>query len=94
MINRRRLVACSVCSALAGTAEAHSYNAGRILIGHAWALPSRTSEAQVFCALANNGDEPDEIVGARSPIASLIELRTNTAMTIRPSARSSSIPAR
>jgi copper(I)-binding protein len=77
MINRRWLVTLSICSALLGSAEAHSYKLGRILIGHAWALPSQTSEAQVFVSLANDGDEMDELVGARSPVASLIELRTN-----------------
>jgi copper(I)-binding protein len=77
MINRRRLVAFSIYPALAGSARAHSYKARHILIGHAWALPSRTSEAQVFFLLANNGNEADELVGARSLIASLIEFRTN-----------------
>ena len=58
-------------------AEAHSFKLGNIAIGHAWALPSLQTEAQVFFPLANQGKERDELVAARSNICSVIELRQN-----------------
>lgn len=62
---------------LPSSANAHSYRAGTIAVGHAWALPSRSSEAQMFLPLVNNGSERDELVAARSQISSFIELRRN-----------------
>jgi copper(I)-binding protein len=58
-------------------ARAHSFRHGNIAIGHAWALPSQQSEAQVFFPLANQGSGHDELVAARSEICSSIELRLN-----------------
>jgi copper(I)-binding protein len=75
MMSRRSLIALSI--AFASPALAHSYKLGSILIGHAWALPSQTGEAQVFFPLVNNGAEADELVAARTPAASMVELRTN-----------------
>jgi hypothetical protein len=62
---------------LASTAHAHSYKHGMIAIGHAWALPSSYTDGQLFLPLVNNGKERDALVAARSPICSLIELRSN-----------------
>ncbi|MCA0434667.1 MAG: copper chaperone PCu(A)C [Proteobacteria bacterium] len=59
------------------TARAHSYKAGDIAIGHAWALPSNIPDGQVFMPLANLGKSDDALVGARSDICSFIELRRN-----------------
>ena len=56
-------------------AEAHSFKLGNMAIGHAWALPSQQTEAQVFFPLANQGKEHDELVAARSEICNVIELR-------------------
>ena len=58
-------------------AQAHSFKLGDIAIGHAWALPSQQNDGQVFFPLANQGTERDELVGARSDICSVIELRQN-----------------
>jgi periplasmic copper chaperone A len=58
-------------------ASAHSFKLGDILIGHAWALPSRQNDGQVFFPLVNNGKAPDELVAARSGICAQIELRQN-----------------
>jgi len=77
MIARRLFIFGCLSFAVAGAARAHSYKHGRIMIGHAWALPSQTNEAQVFFPLLNNGTEADELIAARSPIASMIEFRTN-----------------
>jgi copper(I)-binding protein len=59
-------------------ARAHSYKAGDIAIGHAWALPCRQQvDGQAFFPLVNNGAKPDELAAARSSICAMIELRQN-----------------
>ncbi len=58
-------------------AFAHSYKAGSIEIGHAWALPSQQTEGQVFFPMLSAGKEADSLVAARSDMASMIELRQN-----------------
>jgi periplasmic copper chaperone A len=77
MIDRRRLALVVIGLAIGASAEAHSYKLGHILIGHAWALPTQSSEGQIFFPLVNNGSGSDKLIGARSPIASMIELRAN-----------------
>jgi periplasmic copper chaperone A len=62
---------------LATPALAHSYRHGTIAIGHAWALPTRHADGQVFMPLINNGKETDALVAARSLACSYVELRTN-----------------
>ncbi len=56
---------------------AHSYKNGNIAIGHAWALPSSQTDAQVFFPLLNSGKTADRLLAARSDIAGLAELRRN-----------------
>jgi periplasmic copper chaperone A len=58
-------------------AGAHSLRFGDIAIGHAWALPSQQLDGQVFFPMANKGEKPEQLVGARSEICTLIELRQN-----------------
>jgi copper(I)-binding protein len=58
-------------------ALAHSFRLGDVSIGHAWALPSRQIDGQVFFPLVNNGKTRDELIAARSDICGLIELRQN-----------------
>jgi periplasmic copper chaperone A len=58
-------------------ASAHSYKAGNISIGHAWALPSQQNDGQVFFPLVNTGKAEDELVAARSVICTTIEFRQN-----------------
>ncbi len=58
-------------------ATAHSYKAGQIFIGHAWALPATISDGQVFFPLLNRGEMADRLVAARSAVAAIIELREN-----------------
>jgi periplasmic copper chaperone A len=62
----------------ATAAHAHSYAAGKIKIGHAWALPQHVGQdGQCFMPLYNEGDEADALVAARSDLTSFIELREN-----------------
>jgi periplasmic copper chaperone A len=56
-------------------AKAHSSKFADIAIGHSWALPTTTSEAQVMMPLINNGKVTDSLIAASSPVAKLIELR-------------------
>jgi periplasmic copper chaperone A len=62
---------------LPANAFAHSYKAGGIAIGHAWALPVAASDGQAFFPMVNNGTSADELVAARSSICTQIELRRN-----------------
>jgi len=79
MIDRRRLIlSLAGVLALPIRARAHSYTHGAIAIGHAWALPTEISgEGQAFVPMVNTGKIPDELIAARSPICTQIELRRN-----------------
>jgi periplasmic copper chaperone A len=72
---------------LPSLAQAHSSKLGNIAIGHSWALPSVTTEAQVMMPLINNGESSDSLISASSPVASSIELRNadhvETPLTLR-----------
>jgi copper(I)-binding protein len=77
MLSRRALLILGAATSFAADSRAHSYQAGKIAIGHVWALPSETDEAQAFMPLSNRGQQTDALVAARSPICSAIELRQN-----------------
>jgi copper(I)-binding protein len=77
MLSRRAFLLSTLAMPVAASVHAHSYTAGKIAIGHVWALPSQTSETQVFAPFSNRGDTADELVAARSSICSSIELRQN-----------------
>ena len=74
-MNRRALVLAFL--AAPSSALAHSYRHDDIAIGHAWALPVRHGDGQLFFPLVNNGMKPDALVAARSSVCTLIELRRN-----------------
>lgn len=74
-MHRRSFLAALL--AFPAIARAHSYKHGAIAIGHAWALPVRYGDGQVFFPLVNNAGEPDELIAARSSVCTLIELRRN-----------------
>lgn len=77
MLSRRSLFTLMAMAATASKALAHSFKIGEIAIGHVWGLPSETRETQVFAPLSNRSKDKDELVAARSPICSMIELRQN-----------------
>lgn len=77
-MNRRTLLTALASLAFPASARAHSYTAGAIAIGHAWALPAKfASDGQAFFPLVNNGAAEDELVAARSSVCATIELRRN-----------------
>ncbi len=73
-LHRRTFLLSAVMST---PAMAHSFRIGEISIGHAWALPTRQIDGQVFMPLINNATTADALIAARSDLCSLIELRTN-----------------
>jgi len=77
MPSRRSCLALAISAAFSPAALAHSYKVGQIAIGHVWGLPSELTETQVFVPMSNRGQEADELVAARSPVCSMIELRQN-----------------
>jgi periplasmic copper chaperone A len=73
---RRTLLAAALFAP--ATAFAHSYKAGSIHIGHAWALPASLGvDGQAFMPLLNSGKTDDSLVAARSDICAVIELRAH-----------------
>ncbi len=62
---------------LPSLAYAHSYKLGDIAIGHAWGLPSKDGETQIFMPLFNSGKTTDSLVSATYEFAKSSELRTN-----------------
>jgi periplasmic copper chaperone A len=55
--------------ALCAPAFAHSYQQKTIQIGHAWSLPTDSSETQAFFPLLNVGAEADQLLSMTSPMA-------------------------
>lgn len=78
-MNRRTLLTALASTViLPSAASAHSYTAGAIAIGHAWALPAPAAgDGQAFFPLLNNGKAEDELVAARSAVCAMVELRRN-----------------
>ena len=62
---------------LPSLARAHSYKLGDIAIGHAWGLPSKDGETQIFMPLFNGGTTTDTLVSASYENAKSTELRSN-----------------
>ena len=58
-------------------ARAHSYKLGDISIGHAWGLPSKDGETQIFMPLFNNGTKADSLISVIFEGAKSAELRTS-----------------
>jgi copper(I)-binding protein len=77
MLSRRCFLILTASGIFAPAALAHSFKVGKIAIGHVWGLPSESNETQVFVPISNRGQEADEIIAARSPICTMIELRQN-----------------
>jgi periplasmic copper chaperone A len=61
---------------LPGLAQAHSFKLNNIAIGHAWALPTHSAEAQVMMPLLNLGMTTDSLISASSTVAIAVELRS------------------
>ena len=77
MFDRRSFLILAASGVLAPAVQAHSFKVGDIAIGHVWGLPTELTETQVFVPMSNRGQAADELIAARSPICSMIELRQN-----------------
>jgi periplasmic copper chaperone A len=69
MIRNRLILAAFV---LCAPAFAHSYQQKGIEIGHAWSLPTDSSEAMAFFPLLNTGPTEDRLIAMTSPFAKSI----------------------
>jgi len=68
MLLRRFILSLGLALLAGGAAMAHSYKLGLIEIGHPWMTPVADGTGIVNMALANNGPEPDYLIGAATPI--------------------------
>jgi periplasmic copper chaperone A len=68
----KRFCAALICLLLATPALAHSYQQKSIQIGHAWALPTDSSESQAYFPMLNTGASEDQLIGMSSPAAKSI----------------------
>ena len=88
-MKRRSFLALALMPTLA---QAHSSKLGDIAIGHAWGLPSKDGETQIFMPLLNTGSVADSLVSASCDLAKSAELRSSldytkpaeTAFTLEP----------
>ena len=78
-VMKRRSFLCLL--AIPTLAHAHSYKLGNIAIGHAWGLPSKNGETQIFMPLFNSGIEEDSLVTASFAQAKSTELRLSSDYT-------------
>ena len=78
--HRRRWLA-AILLAVCGMASAHDFKAGSLVIDHPYATPSLggvTRGALYFRTLKNTGREADRLIGARTPVASSVEIHSST----------------
>jgi periplasmic copper chaperone A len=68
-------------------AFAHSYQIKDLAIGHAWGLPSKNDETQIFMPLLNRSTAPDSLIGVKTPSAKGFALRLNDEAATPPVAR-------
>lgn len=52
-----------------GVSYAHSFQAGKVSIGHPWTEPTSSGVAEVYLSLMNMGDKADQLTGATASIA-------------------------
>lgn len=71
---------------------AHSARLGDIKIGHAWARPAAVGDGQAFIPFLNTGETADALIGGRSDIASIVELRRNARYDDPPESRFALLP--
>lgn len=71
------LAMAAALSAVAPTAGAHDFRAGKLQIDHPYALPTSagvTNGAVYFRGIRNRGDEPDRLIGGSTDRAGRVEI--------------------
>ncbi len=78
-LGRRAAIGASMGLAIAGPARAqHPAQTGPIRVEAPWTRAMRAGGTGVgFMTLRNTGSTPDRVVGARSPVARVVELHTH-----------------
>lgn len=82
----RILAAAVLCAAGAPVpALAHSYELGRIAIGHIWAPPAEAgaASAAVYGPILNRGEAPARLIEASTPVAEQARFRAENAGEVR-----------
>lgn len=79
MLHRRRFLSAAllVAPSVMPTAFAHGVKAGDLRIDHPYAVPSRpglSTGAVYFRAISNTGSQPDQLLSARTPVATSVDL--------------------
>ncbi|MDE2445853.1 MAG: copper chaperone PCu(A)C [Alphaproteobacteria bacterium] len=82
-MKRRILLALALWPTLA---MAHSYKLNSLAIGHAWGLPTKNDETQIFMPFLNLGTMTDRLIGVKTPSATGFALRLNDDATTAPEA--------
>jgi copper(I)-binding protein len=71
-------LACAAALAAAGTAFAHDYKAGDLIVGHPYArttVPGQPTGA-AYVTIENRGKDADKLVSAASPAAGQVQIHT------------------
>jgi copper(I)-binding protein len=76
----RLSVALLAAVILAQPANAHSHEAGHLVIGHPWSRPAPAGRpiAAAYLSITNNGAVPDALVSASSPLAASVQMHQTT----------------
>lgn len=64
----------------AGSADAHDYHLGSLIIDHPWAIatPTGAKVAAGYMKITNNGTEPDRLIAVASPAARRLTIHNQT----------------
>jgi len=71
------LAALAALTTLSPLALAHGVKCGDLTIAHPYSVPSlglHRSGAAYFTSIKNDGQQPDQLIGARTPVASDVEI--------------------
>ena len=74
---RRRLLTCLAVTCVAVPTLAHDFKLGALRIDHPYATPTpagATTGAAYLRGIRNTGEQPDRLVGARTPAARTVEI--------------------
>ncbi len=75
-----RLLALLAAGLIAGTAGAHSYEIGHLVIGHPWSPPTPAGRpvGVAYLSITNNGTAADTLTGVSSPFAASVQMHQTT----------------
>ncbi|HEV7609446.1 MAG TPA: copper chaperone PCu(A)C [Steroidobacteraceae bacterium] len=76
----RLLLALPAVFALAGTAHAHHFSIGNLVIDHPWSRPTAAGMpiGVAYLSITNNGPNEDVLIEARTPLAARVEFHRSS----------------